>query len=364
VSHVIGPKVPLQDQGNYKRILCILPDFVWGGIGTSFKSLLKNFPEENVIIDVCPLKKTGIPFDPAFLRAHTALIRKRKAFRLPYDIAISYAHWINPTIWVGVVPAKRHIQWVHCDPKAHPEWVNSFKKQMQRIKAKQLDIDAFICVSNAAKDNFISCFPEYVSKTHNLYNIVDNEQILRDSKVPQTDMLKETGILRVVTVARLSFEKGVDIAIQVHSQLEKEGISFKWYVIGDGKERSALEALILANGLQGKFILLGHKDNPYPYIENADVFALFSREEGFGLVVTEAKILQRPIIITDFATAKEQIDSERNGLIVTQDVEVICQGMRKLILEKSLRARFSHALKGYRFNNKPCLKALRSVLQL
>ena len=361
-SYRKGPKIPLQNLSSPQKVLFILPNFVYGGMGTAFFSLLKHLPDHDALIDTIVLNQSGIPFDPATLRPNTSLISKHKAFQKSYDTVISYAHWINPNIWIKTVNAKKKIQWIHCDPKAHPEWVATFARQMTKVKLKQQQIDAFICVSEAAKENFKECFPEQASQALVIYNIVDNEQVRTLSKSPQTDMPKEDDTLHIVTVARLSHEKGIDIAIQAHAQLEREGIHVKWYVIGDGDEKEALESAIQENGLQNKFILLGYKQNPYPYIKNADIFALFSREEGFGLVVTEAKILQKPIIITNFITAKEHIDSGKNGLIVNNDIASISQGLRQLIQDHSLRAQFSQVLTGYEFPNDITYEILKKTL--
>ena len=55
-------------------------------------------------------------------------------------------------------------------------------------------------------------------------------------------------------------------------------------------------------------MLLGKKENPYPYIKNCDIYALLSNYEGFGMSVIEAEILGKPILITDTAARKRLQD--------------------------------------------------------
>lgn len=164
-------------------------------------------------------------------------------------------------------------------------------------------------------------------------------------------MCMDDGLMNVVTVARLSPEKNIDKAIELHKNFEKNGIHFRWYVIGEGKEKQKLEQLIQEAGLEGKFILLGHRENPYKYMKAADIFALLSSSEGFGMVIAEAKVLQKPILVTNFPAAKEQIQDGVNGLIAQQDFFSLYAGLEQLLLNPELRNTFIHSLEGFGVDN-------------
>jgi glycosyltransferase involved in cell wall biosynthesis len=166
-----------------------------------------------------------------------------------------------------------------------------------------------------------------------------------------------------VTVCRLDPCKGLDRAIRIHKRLDDEGISFRWYVVGGGPEKERLKELIQENHLDNKFILLGTKINPYPYFKKADLVAMLSYHEGFCIAVTEAKILERPIIITKFSAANEQIESGKNGLIVENDEEAIYEGMKKLIQDPFLRSEFSHNLQGFTYDNSQSYKIMEELFQ-
>lgn len=354
----------LEQEKKYQRLLFIWPYYIHGGMGTAFTSLLEHFSKKNVFIDVYVVDTSKGPFfDLAHFRKNTKFVTEEEVLVTFYDSVISYAPWIDPTSWIEICHGKRAIQWIHCDPAQHiSSFVEVWEIWLNILAARNAEIDAFICVSETAKEHFSTYFPEYASKVHAVYNIVDNDKIISLANEHQIEIREEADVLNVVTVARVCKEKGLDMAIQVHALLEKEGVHVRWYVVGDGPFRPELEELIQTYGVQGKFIVLGDKQNPYPYIKKADVFALFSRTEGFGLAVTEAKILTRPSIITNFATAHEHIESGINGLIVSYELEEICQEMKQLVQNKSLRDRFSKVLQGYRFDNEETYRQLDALL--
>jgi len=113
--------------------------------------------------------------------------------------------------------------------------------------------------------------------------------------------------------------------------LKERGVDFHWYIIGEGSERMNLEQMIIEKKLGQHFSLLGLKENPYPYIRGARVFVQPSRYEGKSIAVDEAKILAKPIVLTNFTTAKDQIEDHVNGLIVEMTPEEIAAGIERYL---------------------------------
>ena len=110
--------------------------------------------------------------------------------------------------------------------------------------------------------------------------------------------------INILTVGRLVIHyKGYDLAIKAAKRLKQNGYKFKWYIVGDGPDKDKIKKLIIKNELTNEFILLGKKDNPYPYMRSCDIYVQPSRKEGFGLTTIEAKILKRPIVCTNFNTS-------------------------------------------------------------
>jgi glycosyltransferase involved in cell wall biosynthesis len=154
----------------------------------------------------------------------------------------------------------------------------------------------------------------------------------------------DKSLVNILTVGRLVTAKGYEKAIEVANLLKNSGYKFRWFGIGEGPERKGLQKLIEEYELNDYFILLGKKINPYIYMKNCDIYVQTSIKEGFGLTVSEAKILKRPIVCTNFFTAKEIIEHEVDGLIVEHDIKSIYKGVKKYLDEKSFKERIMKKL--------------------
>lgn len=89
--------------------------------------------------------------------------------------------------------------------------------------------------------------------------------------------------------------------------------------------------------LQGRFFLLGKKTNPYPYIKACDIYVQPSRYEGKAVTVREAQILNKPVLITNFPTAKSQLENGVDGYICPMGVDGIVEGIKKLVDDVEFR---------------------------
>lgn len=242
-----------------------------------------------------------------------------------FDVAISYQ---GPTDIIDFyvannISAKKKISWVHFDVEKHQINQRLYKELYKKF-------DAVYVVSKEARRKLIKFFPEIRTKTEVYKNNVSFDLIKKMSEeIVEFD--EHYNGIKICTVGRLSYEKGQDIAIYALSELIKDGHNVKWYCIGEGKERRFYEELISELNLRENFILLGAKENPYPYIKKADIYVQTSRHEGFCLSLAEAKCLQKPIVTTDFTGAREQIEHGVNGWIVKPNSTELCEQIKKLL---------------------------------
>ncbi|MEH7109016.1 glycosyltransferase, partial [Bacillus sp. JJ1764] len=218
--------------------------------------------------------------------------------------------------------AKRKISWVHFDVSKHG--VN--KKLYAKLYKK---FDNIFAVSEEAKQKLIQQIPIAANKSEVFMNIVQSNLIREMAKEKVIFDYNYKGI-KIVTVGRLSREKGQDLAIKVLSKLRKNGYEVRWYCIGDGNSRMEFEELINKYELTKHFILVGTTTNPYPYIASADLYVQPSRHEGFCLTLAEAKCLNKPIITTDFTGAYEQIQDGYTGLIVECNENALYKNIKYL----------------------------------
>lgn len=252
-----------------------------------------------------------------------------EANKKEYDVAISYAQGI-PTFYVASkVNAKKKIAWVNVSYR--------LEKKDQLFQMKYYDqYDQIVAVSDSAKEVLIETFPSYSDKIVILYDINNPEFISNMANLGDGYGDSFDGI-RILTVGRLAHSKGYDVALESCKQLKDEGLDFKWYVLGKGPLQNEMEQSIIQLGLQDHFILLGVKANPYPYIKNADLYVQTSRDEGFGLAIAEARMLNVPVVTTNFDAVYNQMIDGKNGLVVNRNADAVSDGIKKIIHDHELR---------------------------
>ncbi len=144
----------------------------------------------------------------------------------------------------------------------------------------------------------------------------------------------------VVAVGRLTTQKNHALLLRALALVQAQR-PIAAVIVGDGPERLALEGL--ARTLELRAVSFAGSDpNPYPYIARADVFALSSDFEGFGVVLVEALALGTPIVSSDCASGpREILDSGEFGLLVAPgDAEALSRAIIRILDDDELRERF------------------------
>ena len=354
-----------------KKILFMVSSMNIGGVEKSLISLISVIPKDKYDITILTLEKKGgfLEYIPKHVKLKEAewfkdirpiimespqntikrYLRARKIFKIPsfiysyykskntgdryiyyknilksipnnneyYDAAIAYA---GPTEIIDAyvthkVNANKKIGWVHFDISQH-----NINKKLNEI------------------------IPNTISKSEVLLNIISKD-LINEMAEENVEFDNEFDGIKIVTVGRLSKEKGQDLAIKALSKLKEDNYKVRWYCVGEGNSRSEYEELIRKNKLEKDFILLGATPNPYPYIKNSDIYVQTSRHEGYCLTLAEAKALRKPIISTNFIGAYEQLQDKVNGLIVKGDENEIYKGIKKLISNEKLISELTNNLK-------------------
>ncbi|AYA77602.1 glycosyltransferase [Bacillus sp. Y1] len=261
-----------------------------------------------------------------------------------YDIAISYAQGI-PTFYVAEkVNAKKKFAWVNVSYR-----LENRDKQFQR--GYYDSYNKIVAVSESTKEIFLETFPHLSEKVEVIYDINNPELINRMADIEDGYNDGFNG-LRILTIGRLAYQKGYDIALDAAKMLNEKGINFKWYALGKGPLEQEIRLKIKEYGLVDKFVLLGVKANPYPYIKKANIYVQTSRFEGFGLAIAEARILNTPVVTTKFDAVFNQMIDEKNGLVVDMDSKNVFEGIMRLILDNELNERITKYLECEKKGNK------------
>ena len=305
---------------------------------------------------------------PKFERKYIAPLRVllfknqiyKKYIKENYDVEVAFLEGPITRLFSVRNFNTKKIVWIHND--IAKVFGNGIKAKIKKTIDQKIyeKYEKLIFVS---KDNLKSFEKTYndikMSKKDKcvIYNYIDSAEVQRKSEKGQAKELEKEKI-NFVEVARLVPQKAIDRIIKVHSRLIKEcGKKQNFYIIGDGPEKEKLQKLIKEYNVEDTFFLLGKKENPYPYIKNADYFCLLSEFEGYGMVLEEAKILNKPIIITNTA-AREAVENYSKSLILENNEQSIYLGLKDIIIGKT-------AIKNKieKYDNQNILEEIEKILE-
>lgn len=255
-----------------------------------------------------------------------------------YDVAVAYA---GPMDFISYfilrkVKAKKKMQWIHFDVTKIGFNANFASKMYPSF-------DNIYSVSLEANSKLISILPALKHKADVFHNLVSPLKVQEQAKTGEGFVDNFNGI-RILTVGRLSPEKGHDLAIKATSRLISEGYKIRWYCIGDGSSKAELQMLINKLKLNNHFKLLGSLSNPYPFMAQCDIYVQPSRYEGYCLTLLEAKSLCKPIITTNVNGVNEQIINGESGIIVDINEDSIYQAIKNIIDDQKFKKMLSMTL--------------------
>ncbi len=252
----------------------------------------------------------------------------RKVIKEKYDYEVSFLEGYSSSI-VSCSPNKSSykIAWIHTDLIKNPWSKNYYKYRSE--KDIYIRFNKIICVSEDVKRAFIEKF-NITKGIEVRYNVV-NETMIIDKSKQDIDDIDVPNKFKIVSVGRLSKEKGYMNLLEVHKKLINDGFDCELWIIGEGEQKKVLDEYISNNKLYNSVKLLGFKSNPYKYLAKSDLFVCSSITEGFSTVVTEAIILGIPVVTTDCAGMNEILGNSDYGLITDNSIEGLYQGLKNIL---------------------------------
>jgi glycosyltransferase involved in cell wall biosynthesis len=273
-----------------------------------------------------------------------------------YDTAVGFLEKSATYFTVEKVDSDNKIGWIHIDYDQmgmDPNFDLNYFRQLNKL----------VTVSEECAKVLKNRFPCQSNKVEIVYNIVSPKMIRNMAEQNlQHSSDKRDNEISIISIGRLHYQKAFELAIESCKILVDKGYKINWNVIGEGPERNHLETLIKMYRLEKNFRLLGLKSNPYPYIKQADIYVQTSKFEGKSIAIDEAKILNKPIVVTNYSTAKDQIKDGVNGLIVEMNSKAISSGIEKLINNSPLRERFTQHLSVENLGTEDEIKKLYYVI--
>jgi glycosyltransferase involved in cell wall biosynthesis len=254
-----------------------------------------------------------------------------------YDLAVAFIEGAATYYLADKVKARHKAAFIHID--------------YQKAGYSQLmdqdcyhDVERIFVVSREVGEKFISVYPKYQDKVRVFHNLIDRDEIRKKAEEGSGFTDRFDGC-RLLTVGRLHYQKGYDIAIQALAKIREDGYHVRWYVIGEGLEKAKLEKLITKFRVEDCFILMGARENPYVYMKQSDIYVHATRFEGKSIAIEEAQILGKAIVASDGIGNDEQIVSGYDGILLTLNVEQLASVLEHLIDHPQLREEYArHAL--------------------
>lgn len=337
-----------------KKVLFFIPTLGGGGAEKVLVNLVNNMDSTKFDITILTLFDTGknkiylnsnINYKYIFkklIRGNIHLFKlfspkylAHKFIRDDYDIAVSYLEGPTTRIISGIQNVNTiKINWVH-SKSVRSNLVKSYRS-FEELKDCYNKYNCTVFVSETAKKYFIEETGlrnnDYVVK----YNTIETNKVLDQSNESINDLEFDPNTINLITVGKLVDIKGYDRLLKIIKKLVAGKLDIHLYILGEGPLEKKIKKNIETNNLQNCITLLGYKDNPYKYVNQADLFVCSSYSEGFSTAVTESLVLGTPVITTRVSGMEEMLKNNEYGLIVDNNTESLYEGLKSIISDKRL----------------------------
>ena len=380
-----------------KKILFVIPDFYIGGTNKSLENLLLLVDNNIYEIRIFSLYEDGDSyykekvFKPYLIKKSLfyrlfhdhfwfrkfstlfSLLFRCNASRLlhkfeinriqkkeKFDSVIAYQE-SSATICVSMLRnCSNRIAWVHCELRY---WLQDLVKGRKLEEAGDYSkYDKIICVSESARQSFLSLYPQLSDKVMFIYNSVDANHIKELADDVKVNVPFSDNTFNILSVGRFSPTKQFDLIPKIVSELKKmTSKPFCWYIIASTEEclQDMLDK-IEKYDVSREVILLGAKDNPYPYFKKSDLFVCTSESESFSYVIAESKVLHVPVLCNNIPVAKEVVSDEEGWISSIADMP----GTLSRIIDKNngIYTSVKEKILNYQYNNHEILKKFEDIV--
>lgn len=362
-----------------KRLLFIISQMYRGGAETSLVNLLNNLDPIKVEVDLlifnqCPVKDAESILDeiPSWINIYDAYKhfsrRKKISNKLnnimysnedrehcyfealnflrnkTYDWAFNVGEWYKPHLISMHVSAKNKCAWIHNDI-SRAEYFNA-----DEYFRYHEYIDYYLFVSQNSLVESCKMYPFLEEKALTIYNINDVNKIKKQANEPISEYKVKKDMPILLTVANFRKQKNHLRQIKVMKKLWDRGLKFRWINIGaltDNSIVNNVKELAKQYELDEYFQILGPQKNPYKFINNSDAVAVLSDYESWSMVITEAKILGKPVISTKTSGALEQIEHNMTGILADFEEECIIDEIYKYLTDIKLQNKIKNNIKNF-----------------
>lgn len=297
------------------------------------------------------LRIAGVPAFSFFFAGARRKIEQQK-----FDVVVAFQEG-PATNFVAPVQVPLKIAWIHSD------YGNYLKLAGNRPETDiYQQFTKIVCVSEFTSGVFGRLIPTVATKVCSIPNVMDQETIRRLSLMPVSHPKFRSDGAILLCVGRLDPVKQFTAIAPIAAELKKNGIKFRWFIIGDGmpSEREAIQGSVVLHDVADCVVMLGEIDNPYPYISRSDLLISLSLSEACPLGVQEAKILHTPVVATDFGSASEFVIQGEGGLVVP--LAQMANNLCRILSDDSILKTMKQELSGFDFDNHSIIHKVKNLL--
>lgn len=371
-----------------KHIFFLIESLSGGGAEKVLTVLLKHIDKTRFDVTLCTVVETGVYMDEVKKYVSCTSILgnpNRKTFlgkawyRFKYKCVYN---WL-PLIWVYrlFIPQGNDVEvafvegfatklmaastnkeakklaWVHIDLSKY-HWIRNVYKDVQDEQSSYQKYDQIIGVSKQVTNSVQNLYQ--LKNVITCYNPIESDVILKQAG-EKLSLPPKKESLRLVSVGRFVPQKAFDRLLRVVNRLYKEGVSLELWLLGDGEQRPLLEQYIRDENLEAIVTLWGFQTNPYPYLQQSDLFVCSSVSEGYSTAVTEALIIGLPVVTTACSGMDELLDNGTYGIITTNDEGALYEGVKRCFTQSDLLNTYKE--QAIQYKNRVTLKQLMSHIE-
>ncbi len=270
-----------------------------------------------------------------------------------YDLAISF---LTPHYFVArKVHAKKKIAWIHTD----------YTRVQINVSSETVMWSAYdyiASISDAVTESFLKVFPSLKDRIVLIENILPEGLVKKQAEAFSAEYEMPTKGTRILSIGRFCYQKNFDNVPDICARITQKGLDVYWYLIGFGPDEQLIKQKISEAHMEDRVILLGKKDNPYPYIKACDLYVQPSRYEGKAVTVREAQMLGKPVVITNYATSSSQLEEGTDGMIAPLDNEGCAAEIATLLHDPEQMTCLSQTCRSRDYSNRQEIEKLYQIV--
>lgn len=260
-----------------------------------------------------------------------------------YDLIVDYNGQQQLYYMIDKLKGKKKVSFFHSDYSQWSYYYAADKKYFSKV-------DEIFTISPHCVESLKKWFPKQADKIHLMENITSPVLINKLAGEPfKNPWRKDT--VKLITVGHVVDTKGSHWAIEAAHILKERGIDVHWAFIGSVSDIPRYKKMVEQWSLQNNIIFVGITKNPYPYIKAADIFVHPSQFEGKSIALDEAKLLCKPIVVTNFSTVYDQFQDNVNATICEMNPISIANAVETLVKDRGICKNYIDYLQAHKVDN-------------